>query len=164
LEAIINFAREFILRKTTAMIACVIAALLLLLTLWQFVSDIRERRALHAELEKKVEMARPKPAAALPEQIALGLFGKRPISPDIYAPAAGGAYKLELNGVLATPDGEGGSATISAEGVGEHTYVVGDLLPGHAVIKAIFSDRVVLERNKRLETLLLPPRGLPANR
>jgi type II secretory pathway component PulC len=160
-EGIFQFGRELIMRKSAAWIACVIASVLLFATFWQFGLDMRQRAQFHARLNEKVEIPKPKPATALPEQIAFGLFGKRPISPDMYAPASGSIH-YELHGVLATTDGQGGSATIVAPGAGEHTYVVGDVLPGQSVIKAIFSDRVVIERNKRLETILLPPRGLPA--
>lgn len=108
-----------------------------------------------------VSVAAPAPAAgadAGARVAALHLFGTAP------AQGAGGApinapettLKLVLNGVLAATDTRDARAIIRAPGGKEKPYRVGDLLPGNAILREIFPDRVLLERNGRYETLPLP--------
>lgn len=63
---------------------------------------------------------------------------------------------LTLRGVVAAVGGEGGGAIISAPGRDETFYAVTTQVPGGAVLKEVYPDRVVLERGGRLETLRLP--------
>ncbi|MCW8934853.1 MAG: type II secretion system protein GspC [Gammaproteobacteria bacterium] len=63
---------------------------------------------------------------------------------------------LQLKGVLATSPMEYGSAIISKGKNGqEDTYSLGDKVSS-ATIKEIYSDRVILERAGKLETLRMP--------
>jgi len=62
---------------------------------------------------------------------------------------------LKLLGVLAG-DKEYGYAIISSGGNKIKHYGLGDDVPGGATLHAVFSDRVILERDIRMETLRLP--------
>lgn len=63
---------------------------------------------------------------------------------------------LKLRGVLASSEPETARAIISdGKGV-EDAYAVEDKLPGNAVLKEIYADRVILEYRGRMEALRLP--------
>lgn len=62
---------------------------------------------------------------------------------------------LTLHGIVAGKSAQDSRALILANG-DEQPYAIGATLPGGAVIRAIFPDRVMLERNGRLEALRLP--------
>lgn len=63
---------------------------------------------------------------------------------------------LKLRGLLASSDPEAARAII-ADGKGvEEAYAVGQNLPGNAVLREIYADRVILEYRGRLEALRLP--------
>ncbi len=63
---------------------------------------------------------------------------------------------LKLSGLLASSDSVAARAII-ADGKGaEEAYAVGQKLPGNAVLREIYADRVILEYRGRLETLRLP--------
>lgn len=62
---------------------------------------------------------------------------------------------LKLLGVLAG-DKEFGYAIISSGGNKTKHYGLGDDIPGGAILHAVFADRVILERDIRMETLRLP--------
>jgi len=65
--------------------------------------------------------------------------------------------RLTLRGIyLAGRGGDSGFAIIADAGGKDETYAIGDPLPGGAVLKEIYPDRVILERQGRLETLRLP--------
>ena len=62
---------------------------------------------------------------------------------------------LKLLGVLAG-DKEYGYAIISSGGNKIKHYALGDDIPGGATLHAVYPDRVILERDIRMETLRLP--------
>ena len=62
---------------------------------------------------------------------------------------------LTLHGIVAGKNAKDSRALIVANG-DEEPYAVGAALPGGAVIRAIFPDRVLLERGGRVEALRLP--------
>lgn len=63
---------------------------------------------------------------------------------------------LKLRGLLASTDPVAARAII-ADGKGvEEAYKVGQKLPGNAVLREIYADRVILEYRGRLEALRLP--------
>jgi general secretion pathway protein C len=67
---------------------------------------------------------------------------------------------LKLRGVLASGDPALAMAII-AEGNGkEDAYPLGAKLPGNAVLKEIYADRVILEYRGRLEALRLPKEAI----
>ena len=67
---------------------------------------------------------------------------------------------LKLRGVLASDDPALAMAII-ADGKGkEDAYALGAKLPGNAVLKEIYADRVILEYRGRLEALRLPKEAI----
>ncbi len=68
--------------------------------------------------------------------------------------------KLELRGVLASDDPKIARAIIADATRKENFYALESMLPGNAILKEIYVDRIVLSRNNRLETLRLPTERL----
>jgi len=60
---------------------------------------------------------------------------------------------LKLRGVYATDDENKGYALIASGSDREKLYSIGQSVPGNAVLKAVFADRVILDRKGRYETL-----------
>ena len=60
---------------------------------------------------------------------------------------------LKLRGVYATDDESKGYALIASGSGREKLYATGQSVPGNAVLKAVFPDRVILDRKGRYETL-----------
>jgi len=89
------------------------------------------------------------------------LFGVKSAGP---APSVDSLPETQLNltlsGVVASGSVTGGGAIIAAPGGVEAFYTINAQLPGGAMLKEVHPDRVVLERNGRLETLRLPKEGL----
>ncbi|HEC19628.1 MAG TPA: type II secretion system protein GspC [Gammaproteobacteria bacterium] len=91
----------------------------------------------------KVQKVAPKPAAQVTE------------APDT-------RLNLKLRGLLASSDPVAARAII-ADGKGrEEAYKVGQKLPGNAVLREIYADRVILEYRGRLEALRLPKEAAPS--
>ncbi len=96
--------------------------------------------------------------------------GVSPVTEDLFGePVATAATSIEdapdtkldlsLIGVFATGDSSA-LAIIASGRRPEALYAVGDDLPGGATLRAIYADRVILERNGDLETLRLPQESL----
>ncbi len=100
--------------------------------------------------------AAPPPAPAV-DIVALHLFGESSAEVVIDAENAPETpLKLTLRGVFATEDKGAAYAIIAGPDGKEMSYGLEDELPGGAVLKAVFADRVMLIRNGRSETLSLP--------
>lgn len=63
---------------------------------------------------------------------------------------------LILAGVIADPDPSKGVAIIGENAAAGKLYAVGAAMPGGVHLHAVYADRVLLERNGGLETLMLP--------
>lgn len=63
---------------------------------------------------------------------------------------------LILAGVIAQKDPNAGQAIIGESASAGKLYAVGGAIPGGARLHAVYSDRVLLERNGALEALMLP--------
>jgi general secretion pathway protein C len=63
---------------------------------------------------------------------------------------------LILAGVIADPDPGKGVAIIGENAAAGKLYAVGAAMPGGVHLHAVYADRVLLERNGGLETLMLP--------
>lgn len=63
---------------------------------------------------------------------------------------------LKLRGVFSSPNPKLARAIIEDAKGDEDSYAVDDSLPGGAVLNQVFTDKVILEYNGRLETLRLP--------
>ncbi|MEA3412635.1 MAG: type II secretion system protein GspC [Pseudomonadota bacterium] len=73
--------------------------------------------------------------------------------PDETAPET--RLNLTLRGVFST-GGEDALAIVSSQGGDEQFYKVGDNVQGGAILKAVYPNRIIIERGSRRETLTLP--------
>ncbi len=91
----------------------------------------------------------------------LHLFGTKSAAPPRAsrpAPAAMPETRLQLTlrGVFASDDPALAGAIVAERSGKEAFYNVGDTLPGGAVLKEVYPNRIVLQRRGRLETLHMP--------
>lgn len=87
------------------------------------------------------------------------LFGAAPLAAGTNAPPT--TMPLVLTGVIAVKGQPGaGQAIIGANAADTKVYAVGASIPGGAHLHAVYDDRVLLERNGGLETLMLPRSAL----
>lgn len=109
--------------------------------------------------------ATPSSQISLQNVVNLHLFGEAQMADAEVTDAPIDAPKTSLNlvlrGVFSDSDPDKALAIIADGGGKEHLYGVGDQVPGGAVVHAIYPDRVILQRNGQLETLLLPRDELP---
>lgn len=90
------------------------------------------------------------------------LFGAPPVAPVANAAnAPRTTIPLVLSGTLAEPDPKAGLAILGPNANSVLVYAVGDNVPGGARLHAVYPDRVLLERNGALESLMLPRQGAP---
>jgi general secretion pathway protein C len=82
------------------------------------------------------------------------LFGTSAAASSSDAPAT--SMPLILAGVIAESDPGKGRAIIGENAAAGKLYAVGAAIPGGVHLHAVYSDRVLLERNGGLETLMLP--------
>jgi general secretion pathway protein C len=82
------------------------------------------------------------------------LFGVSGVTASGDAPTT--TMPLVLAGVIADKDPAKGQAIIGENAGAAKLYAVGGAIPGGAHLHAVYSDRVLLERNGGLETLKLP--------
>ena len=82
------------------------------------------------------------------------LFGLAGVNASGDAPPT--SAQLVLTGVLADRDPARGQAIIGERAASAKLYGVGDAIPGGAHLRSVYSDRVLIERNGALESLLLP--------
>ncbi len=68
---------------------------------------------------------------------------------------------LVLAGVIADRDPQRGQAIIGENAAAAKLYAVGAAIPGGAHLKSVYSDRVLIERNGGVESLMLPHTPLP---
>jgi len=90
--------------------------------------------------------------------LTISLFGKESTSAptqqlmeSVDAPQT--RLQLQLKGVFISERDSESSAIVSEKGKTGEYFKVGDKLPGNAELVAVYSDRVLLKRNGRLETL-----------
>ncbi len=81
------------------------------------------------------------------------LFGKAEVARAAVVEAPETRLNLKLKGVYATEDENEGYALIASGSGQEKLYATGQSVPGNATLKAVFPDRVILDRNGRYETL-----------
>ncbi len=105
-----------------------------------------------------------KPAASRPQQrlnvsaIANAhLFGQRDAVANVDAAnAPQTSMQLVLTGIIAGDDPNSGLAIVGESASSAKVYGMGDVLPGGAKLHAVYSDRVLLDRNGSIESLPLP--------
>ncbi|WP_150300456.1 type II secretion system protein GspC [Pseudomonas profundi] len=89
------------------------------------------------------------------ELAALSIFGASNNSNYSVVNAPDTTLSWVLKGVLSDRDPERSSAILSPQGQPEKLYRVGASLPGNVRLEQILSDRVILARDGKLETLRL---------
>jgi general secretion pathway protein C len=63
---------------------------------------------------------------------------------------------LVLTGIIAGNDPQNGLAILGPTAQNSKVYAVGDAVPGGAKLHSVYSDRVIIDRDGRLESLTLP--------
>jgi general secretion pathway protein C len=139
----------------------IVLSILLLLAIVQLVLRF-QTPSIPANLT--IKESQPPPAAPSLNKLAeLHLFGQNMSNQDINSlPQT--SLKLELQGIYSSPSPELGSAIIAAPGESSQVYLVGDTLPGGAVLIDVYEDRVILRRAGQLEALPLPQHFLEAKK
>jgi general secretion pathway protein C len=87
------------------------------------------------------------------------LFGEPPIQAAAAQDAANAPpsnLPLVLVGIISADDPENGLAILGENAAGAKVFAVGDKVPGNAKLHSVYSDRVVIDRNGTLESLMLP--------
>jgi len=138
-----------------------IAARLAALT-WNLLPQTDVGTAPAAGANPALPAARPDPDRELISQIQnwhlLGVPAREPAQVTATVPqdAPDTQLRLTLSGALASDDRRMARAIIADQGGREDQYAIGDSLPGNAELSEIYTDRVILKRNGRYETLRLP--------
>jgi len=87
------------------------------------------------------------------------LFGAAPVEAANAQDAANAPRSnipLVLTGIIAGDDPQNGLAILGQNAASAKVYAVGDNVPGGAKIHSVYGDRVVIERDGHLESLVLP--------
>jgi general secretion pathway protein C len=84
------------------------------------------------------------------------LFGAAPASSRDGANAPQTNIPLVLTGTIAGNDPQNGLAILGQSAQTAKVYAVGDTVPGGAKLHSVYSDRVVIDRDGQLESLVLP--------
>ncbi len=85
--------------------------------------------------------------------VSAHLFGKAEVTKAEVVEAPETRLNLKLKGVYATEDENQGYALIASGSGREKLYATGQSVPGNAILRAVFPDRVILDRKGRYETL-----------
>jgi general secretion pathway protein C len=94
------------------------------------------------------------PTLELANIVNAHLFGVAGVQSGGNAPQT--TMPLILAGVIADKDPTKGQAIIGETAVAAKLVAVGAMIPGGVRLNSVYGDRVLIERNGRLETLLLP--------
>src|SRR5881394_77286 len=84
------------------------------------------------------------------------LFGAAPALNQEGANAPQTSMPLVLTGIIAGNDPQNGLAILGQSAQTAKVYAVGDGVPGGAKLHSVYNDRVVIDRDGRLESLSLP--------
>jgi general secretion pathway protein C len=84
------------------------------------------------------------------------LFGAAPAPKQDGANAPQTSIPLVLTGTIAGNDPQNGLAILGQSAQTAKVYAVGDNLPGGPKLHSVYSDRVVIDRDGQLESLVLP--------
>src|SRR5215469_12215280 len=95
-------------------------------------------------------------ALDLPAITNAHLFGAAPAPKQDGANAPQTSIPLVLTGTIAGNDPRSGLAILGQTAQTAQVHAVGDGVPGGAKLHSVYSDRVVIDRNGQLESLVLP--------
>lgn len=148
-------------RRYGPRVALLAAVLLLVSTLvdvgWWVVTSLSEPATPVTPSARPATPAPARPAARYRDVANLHLFGQAgggvaPVAADIRETR----LQLKLLGVFAADEPARSYAIIADPQKREEVYQIGDTLPGNVRLQAIHPDQVILERNGKLEKLMLP--------
>jgi general secretion pathway protein C len=93
--------------------------------------------------------------------VARHLFGQAPsLNASSSATIPETSLRLVLRGVVASSDPKTAAAIVADPGGKEDFYIVGQEMPGGAVLKEVHAQHIVLSRGGRFETLRLPENAI----
>lgn len=84
------------------------------------------------------------------------LFGTAPLPKQSDADAPQTSMPLVLTGIIAGNDPQNGLAILGPTAQTAKVHAVGDTVPGGARLHSVYTDRVIIDRNGQLESLVLP--------
>jgi general secretion pathway protein C len=84
------------------------------------------------------------------------LFGAAPVPKQNDANAPETSMPLVLTGIIAGNDPQNGLAILGPNAQTAKVHAVGDTVPGGARLHSVYTDRVIIDRNGQLESLVLP--------
>jgi general secretion pathway protein C len=84
------------------------------------------------------------------------LFGVAPVAAPSDANAPQTSMPLVLTGIIAANDPQNGLAILGQTAQTAKVHAVGDTVPGGARLHSVYIDRVIIDRNGQLESLVLP--------
>jgi general secretion pathway protein C len=129
-------------------------AALLANTLWYFFSGPDVNAV--TKVEKKIRPA-TRTSLSIEQIAAMNLFGQATDVPQTVEPSAFDApetrLRLTLEGVFQADNPEQSAAIVAEQNKPGELYLVGENLPGNAVLAEVYSDRIVLRRGAVFETL-----------
>lgn len=84
------------------------------------------------------------------------LFGAAPVARQSDSNAPETSMPLVLTGIIAGNDPQNGLAILGPTAQTAKVHAVGDSVPGGARLHSVYTDRVIIDRNGQLESLVLP--------
>ncbi|HYB65853.1 MAG TPA: type II secretion system protein GspC [Steroidobacteraceae bacterium] len=84
------------------------------------------------------------------------LFGAAPVAKPSDTNAPETSMPLVLTGIIAGNDPQNGLAILGPTAQTAKVHAVGDTVPGGARLHSVYTDRVIIDRNGQLESLVLP--------
>jgi general secretion pathway protein C len=113
---------------------------------------------------RKSDLRPPSPATVARHGIDIASITNGHLFGSAAAPAGSGnaadatqtSMQLVLTGIIAGKDPQVGFAIVGENATAAKVHAVGDNVPGGAKLHSVYSDRVLLDRNGRLEYLTLP--------
>jgi general secretion pathway protein C len=150
------------IERLPALLALLLAVAMLATTGWQgyaiYQSETRLSPGTGATTAQPVVQKRKEPPAVA--LAALELFGSADqgaaTTPQETENLPETNLRLKLRGVLAAEGQFPGSALIEDDKNETRAFLVGDPLPGNAILRSVHANRVVIERNGALENLYFP--------
>ena len=117
---------------------------------------------------KNTQFIQKNEGAQIADWHLFGVVPKTPPKPVVVQPVApqeapDTTLNLSLKGVVASRDMLSAWAIIADRSGNEDTYGINANLPGGAILKEIYADRIILLHNGQLETLRLPQDNVPGN-
>lgn len=143
-----------------------VSLLIVLFFLWWAISRItplfeNDQQTITAEKESSEQLDVIDDKASLDQ---LNLFGrsKQEIAEEKTSPEKLTNLRFILKGIFSTNDPKQGAVQIQNDRQQESNFTVGESVFGQATLDEIYPDRVILYRNGKYETLMMPGKSLTA--